>query len=109
MRPANLILEGFPSATLRLAGADIPQAIPAINLLANGMYPIAALVSTEGAGIRFTFGGVNPSAIIGHILVAGLYIILQNPSQVTSFQFCNLVFGSDAEVHVTLFYEKEVL
>lgn len=69
---------------------------------------LGALITNEGADIRWTYDGTTPSATVGHRLADGGMINLMGQNQISQFKcFCaSDSFGSpDSMICVT--YERE--
>jgi len=110
MRPAYMILMGFPSRTISIPCTDLPQSIPEVELVFETKPVIAMLFSHENGDVRYTFGDTAPDQTtpVGHVTsYFSIPIYVANPKAVRTFQFCNALVGQqlNAIMHITLFFE----
>jgi hypothetical protein len=59
-----------------------------------------------GYGVRYAFGGLSPSTVVGHLLAPGSSIVIENPASIKSLLIINAETGNNASVWATPYYEK---
>lgn len=62
-----------------------------------------AFISVETANMRYKINGSAPATACGHLLVAGDYLVLDDPAQIANFQMLNEAGTATAYVYVTYF------
>lgn len=72
---------GFESVTV--AGTAIGFDVTTTNN--NGMKPQSAMITVEGAAIRFTTDGTTPTAAVGHAAEIGAVINLTDSAECDNF------------------------
>ena len=94
--------------TQKLASSDVAQALPASVTQSSqlrigvSVLAVSALITVEGNSIRYAFGGAAPTqAGLGHLLIAGASLKLDNPDDIASFQFISATAGQAAVLQVT--------
>ena len=115
MKQPPLPMTGFPSRTLTIVTTNNVDSIPTAELTAginNDQPVIAMLVSCEDQAVRFTFGDATPdiATSAGHIMLAQeVFLRIENPYAIRTFQFCSANTDFPAFLHITLEFERSVV
>ena len=113
MKKVTSIISGFPSRTLTIATTNNVDAIPVAEFTSPNNQPVTAmLISCENQAVRFTFGDTAPDIATeyGHIMLAQeVFLRIENPYAIRTFQFCSANAGFPAQLHITLEFERSVV
>jgi hypothetical protein len=104
-------LDGTAGITFLVLTTDAVQEFSTAQMQnANGVNPIACLITCEGNDVRFAFNvdptqGALGSGALGHALIASSSMVIQNTNSIANYRFLNAVQQSAAYIQVTMFYE----
>jgi len=106
-----IALEGTAGITFAIATTGVVQSFSNAQMQnANGVMPIACLITCEAQNVRFAFNvdpvqGALGSGVLGHVIFASGSLTIRNTNSIQNFRFISAVEQSDAVLQVTMFYE----
>ena len=113
MKQPILPMTGFPSRTLTITTTNNVDTIPAAEFTSPNNQPVMAmLISCENQAVRFTFGDTPPDIATeyGHIMLAQeVFLRIENPYAIRTFQFCSANTDFPAQLHITLEFRRSVV
>lgn len=103
MYNSSISLHGNPGPTFTLTAGNGATGFAADKLKNQGNQAVAALITCETYGIRFSFGA-DPAQDFGHPLAVGGSFLMLGPECVKAFRYVNDTASSNGVLMVTIFY-----
>lgn len=108
MRNSNIVVNGTPGTTTKVASTNTAQTFAAGLLKSSGKPAVGCTITLEDQPIRYAFG-TNPisdgGTELGHVLAADASIRLTGV-MIHDFRFISKVAGSHGQLMVTMEYER---
>ena len=92
---------GYPGNTTKITVSDTATQIDSNLVTRNGQPAVGLFVTCEDNDVRVTWGGTDPSTTLGHLLVTGQSLKLNNEEAIRNFKYINKSAGSNGTLMVT--------